>query len=874
MTISRRTLLKGIGATGLAAGNTRLVDSVLAEALTGVRPSFTNFRLASSSLIDDGELSGIRLRWNFPLFNQDGTFANCLPDRVIVHRDIRPISSVYIPKSPDVGLTPIALYPDYCWRSKLIVQVSSNPAVFEFRQNDGARTAVQAINFGYRGTPTVLKVLGANGKCLLIARVTDGAEVYFDAAEIIRFELGGAANVFLSNPRCLDILGGGELHIDNPIAELEVRRPLVESIGIDEGALRLNGLAGSSGTTTTLPTGQDFMDAADWKELIALGSEVAAPVCVGQPALDIIDGAEISKTDLFMVAAVSRWEMAPRLGFGFRDGKNRSRSKYDYVSGPELNLGFRKEVAFYQVRAVWDKAGRQVASNVASSRLDESFGISRPSELQYLARVSGKFDSDFIAISPVTTNVPSSSVDTPGIDRFAAQTLLRWSHFDHQRVSGILISEQVKSPNGNSVLKHEWIPHRGVFDEGFRGNARHNLQVDLDDTVTSEIRSFDGWDTVSPDMIAATPKVVLSYAPAAPKLACATHRASLDEVDGQVLIERLVTAPGFRPSCLPATPADGSAALDFAEWQPDALLQTIIQKNFQFRLELMESIKRPKRIETNIREYGRDGRGGFVRIADPVDFQDYVGGALDAENGRYHVRSFVSDRLYIGRFEASLSDGFDQDGTCQLTSAATNLDEMDEPLIGRCTLSQNHDADEFWQTVKVVAQIGADPIDFTFLAQPLTPRPVDLPDTVEYRLRLVGQRNTQMVIGEYSNFVTAQRLPMRPPKPRGLVVRQLGYDYYDRLLVCVQLMPQDVPGNYRIFFAPGQLDVPEAFIAAAEPATLIGQQSVGSSLTLFEALPIGRNFQTDRVMTIGVSRMNAAGTSSAPAIGVIIVPVE
>ena len=108
----------------------------------------------------------------------------------------------------------------------------------------------------------------------------------------------------------------------------------------------------------------------------------------------------------------------------------------------------------------------------------------------------------------------------------------------------------------------------------------------------------------------------------------------------------------------------------------------------------------------------------------------------------------------------------------------------------------------------------------------------------------------------------------------GLRVRQLGYDYYDRLLICCELNELDEIGMYAVQFAVGKFDNLASFATVAEQAALIGPQLVGPSLTLFDSLPIGKNFQTERVYTVGVSRVNKAGTFGPPATIAIRIPVE
>lgn len=873
MTVTRRTFLQGLGALGALSANANFVNSVAAQAISSIRPAFSGqFRLASSPVIDQADISGIRLRWNFPLFDADGIFARCLPDRVLLHRKVDAIGNYFVPNTPDVGVEPISVFPEYAWRIKLIVQISSSPYVFEFRdRGQGTQSTVEGLRFKYEGTAVAfLKVFGLSGNCIVVTQIQPGQTFYFDAAEIVRFEIATTGTVNLVDAACLDITMGNEFNFEGPIAQLEIRQPLAQGIPLEEGALRLNGLAGSGGTTTTLPFGQDFLTGADWAELIALANEISASACSGAPEMFDMNGSIVAKTDLFLAAAMSRWEMAPRLGFGFRDGINFSRSQFDLQLDAELDLTLRNEVAFYRLEAIWD-SGERLWSTVTSTRLDKTYSIGRPQSLQYLADVNGKVDSDYIAVEVNPANSMEATLPAEVVQ--IAQTTLNWQHVNLERTAGVLVEESYTGVGKKSEKSVEWLQHRGVFNAGFRGNVRRLLPVTFDDEVTAKIWSFDAWDRVSPDWIDVKPKVVLNYEPEAPRLACATHLASLEEADGKILLERLVTNSEFRPSCLSLVSMDGSAPLEFPDWMPDPLMLELVKSDFKFKLGIYESIARPKVATASISLYARDGLGSFVQLDQPIEIADFVGGFLDAANGRYYVRSFVGDRIYIGRHSKDLSIEFGE-ATCQLKSSAVNLDETDEPMIGACRLTQDYDQDEFWKLVDTVSDVDSIRIDYTFLLQALTPRPVEETDSVDYRMKIWGERNTDSITGGFSNVVSAQRLPRRPPAPMGLSVRLLGYDYYDRLLICCELDELDEVGMYAVQFAAGKFESVASFAKAAEQAVLIGPQLVGPSLTLFESLPIGRNFQTERIYTVGVSRVNRVGTFGPPATIAVKVPVE
>ncbi len=871
MTISRRSFVKGVGAVGAAFAGNGFIRQVAAQSLASVRPAFsTTFRLASSPLIRDDELPGIRLRWNFPLFNPDGTFANCLPDRVRVHRKTVPLSELFFIPSADAGLDPIAVYPSWGWTILNIVQVATNPNAFEFwRPGEATPTTTQGLTFVYDGDDAYLKVFSADGQCLLISQISRGQRFYFDSAEISRFELDASSGrIGLREARCLDLALGNEIRLDQPVAELEIRQALAEQITLKQSALRLHGKAGNGGVETTMPNGMPFLDSDEWKELVDLGAELSASNCTGLPTLSSVDGMQVAKTDLFLTAASSRWEMAARLGFGFRDGPDPSASHYDDVRDPLLDLEYRNEVVWYQLEAFWGSDVQH--SNIASTRLDRPFDISKPTFARYLASVNGRLDSDYISTSIATVNSAEGGIGA--VQEITATTTLEWQHASRERVSGVFTSETITSPNAGSHVQIEWLQHSGVLSEGFNGNVHRRVDVAIDDQVSAEIRSFDAWDRISRELIGAAPRLVLDYRPAPPKLACATYLASLDEADGKVLVERLVTMGDFRPSCLPSTPDENGQLQEFPEWEPDELMVALMNSGYHFRLELYEARERPIEVIATITNYARDRFGGFVQFNKPLNLPDFVGGTLNAQNGRYIVRSVAGDRLYIGRFQFDAASAI-ENATCRITASVLNVDETDEPLLGRCSIRQDVDAEEFWKAVGTIGDIGAQPISYTFLRQPSTPRPADEADSVEYRVRIVGERNTDRIVGEFSNIVAAPRTPRRPGRPKGIQVRQLGYDYYNRLLVCCELTPEDQEGTYALQFAPGRLS-PEELAAVGDAGMVFGAQPVAAKRSLFEALPVGRNFQTNRLYTIGVSRVNKAGTFGPPAIIVIDVPVE
>ncbi|MBB4438148.1 MULTISPECIES: twin-arginine translocation signal domain-containing protein [Rhizobium] len=872
MTYSRRSFIKGLGALGAAGFSGSFIKSVAAQSLASIRPSFSNaFRLASSPLIQSNALPGIRLRWNYPLFETDGTYARCMPDHVIVHRRSVPLAGQFVIPSTDVGTDQIAAYPDYGWNLMEIVQLSSSPHVFAFRQtHNGSLTTAQGLTFVYDGDEAMLKLFGAGGQCLLVSAIRAGQRFYFDSAEINRFELDAAGGrSALLEARCLDLKLGNEIRLDHPVAKLQIREPLASRLNLEEGALRLNGRAGQGGTDTTLPPGEAFLEPHEWDELVALASELASESCSGAPTLETVDDMRIASSDLFLTAVASRWEMAPRLGFGFRDGPDPSTSHYDEILDPFLDLGLRDEAVLYQLEAVWSSGG-SLRSNVASSRLDRAFDISKPQTVNYVATVNGKSDSDFISSSLITINSPISK--DAQTEEISSATTVKWAHVEKQRTSGIAVFETVTSGNNRVSTTVDWLQHRGVYSEGYTGSVYRPVNVGAGDNVEVKAWSFDGWDRISEDFIAVAPRVVLNYQPTAPELACATYLASLQEKDGKVLIERLVTSPDFRPSTLPAIPAEDGSISEFAEWQPDKMMKSLISQGYLFRLEVYEAKERPAERKATIKAFAIDRFGGFVQFVESINLTDFIGGFLVAQNGRYAIRTVVGDRLYIGRFQSDAAASLDE-ATCNITTGTLNVDETDEPLAGMCTLTQNYDAEEFWEPVGSVAEIGGNPIDYTFLRQPLTPRPVDEPDNVDYRVRLIGERNTERLVGRFSNVVSAQRMPSRPDAPRGVRVRQLGYDYYDRLLICCELSADDQPGLYALQFAAGVLSA-EVFSTIASSGTVFGSQEVGATRTLYEALPIGRNFQTGRRFTIGISRVNKAGTFGPAAVVAVDVPVE
>jgi len=873
MTINRREFLRAIGLAGVVGMQGGLVGTALAQAIRGVRPAFSGrFRLASSPMIGSENLDGIRLRWNYPLFGANGDFERCLPQKVLVHREVRKFdANLFLPGDPDVGLRPVGVYPRFLWEIKNLVQLSSAPAKFGIRDAQGAVTSTEALTFEYHGPEASLKIIGLDGQCLLIAPLRDGNLVYFDAGEIRSFEIDGfGAGAFqLIGAQCLDIDAGGDFRINGPIADITVRQALSDRLDLMEGARRVHAAAGSGGPTTTLPADQSFLDATEWLELVDLASEIAAEYCVGSPALETAaGGVKVARIDLFMLALLSRWEMAPRLGFGFRDGPDGTSSGYDKLLGPPLTNVVSDEIAYYQVEAIWDGGEVQI-SNVASTRLDRRFPLSKPTTAGYFAQRHSELQSDFIVISPRSSNAVETQLTR---DEFVGETTVRWTHPSGERAGGVLVTERLTHEDGKEVVLHEWVQHRGVYGGGFSGNVRRALPVDIGSTVLSGLRAFDSWDQLADEDYDIEPAVVVEYAPGAPKLACAAFLAEPSAPTGRIILERLVTAQGFRPSCLAVAGEEDTS--QYGEWKPDPLFRILISRGYHFRLQILESVRKPIMQESNIIDYGHDSFGAFVRLDPLPPLEEFVGGSLDAQNGRYFVRTFFSDRVYIGRFSDDLTSALPDKGSCLLGSGTYNVNEMEEPVSGRCQLTQNYDDESFWQEVFEDGDISDETLSPIFIFDSPLARPLSFPDTVDYRCRVIGKRNAEVLKGELSNIVSAQRTAVRPPAPKGFRVRQLGYDYYDRLLVGIELADNEPPGSFGVAVAPGEFADAAAFAAVSERASVIGPQLLGADRIVFEALNIRKNFQTDRVYSIGVSRVNEAGTFGPATIVPIRVSVE
>lgn len=395
-------------------------------------------------------------------------------------------------------------------------------------------------------------------------------------------------------------------------------------------------------------------------------------------------------------------------------------------------------------------------------------------------------------------------------DKFEASLTMRWQQFD-LRAIGVEMEEEISaSPAIGSPPQTEVFHHRSKRPEDppLQGETARVFDVSFHDVLLkARARATDAWDRVSaPTAWTALTSLPLRHEPPPPPLASARFTG------GTVRIVRQVGDP------------------DFPDWQPDVVVKKAGGKVFLYR-----QVANPRVADGTVTEpLHVEGSQYKTTVAGVAAMADFENGYIVAGRVKASIAKIMGGNVY---FEAPDEGG----GTVTLFSS------------GPARLQQNPTNGSLWSKVAEFPAVGL-PTELVFIDP--VPGPSEKADVLSYcsRISFLGR------LGPASNVVQAFRIPATPVVPPPFTVEVLGVDFYNRTMVKIRLTNPVTSGRYTVGWADGPYDTAQ-FGAQAVPGEYRAQE-VQKDRYLYDVLSLPIPANVNRVITIGIQRVNEGGGQS------------
>jgi hypothetical protein len=414
-------------------------------------------------------------------------------------------------------------------------------------------------------------------------------------------------------------------------------------------------------------------------------------------------------------------------------------------------------------------------------------------------------------IAPSIPSIVSPEVRLNAKGIFEATYSMTWNHFDPCAL-GVEIEEEISpSVSVNSSLIKDTFESRSHRPEEapMQGKIARSLNVPFHDVkIRSHIRATDGWDRISTysSWTPFTP-LELHHNPPAPPLESARYDA------GTVHIFRQIDN-----SLLP-------------DWSPDIIVEKALGKVYIYRKDLN---KNPRVVDVNV-SAPILVEGDLFRItASVTNPSDFIDGYLIAGD----IKTRIIDSSGSDFFFRIPDDG---GGSITLFSA------------GPAKLQQNPKRESLWIKVAELPVMDL-PREIVFTAP--IPEPTNEADVLSYYARL-SYLDKQ---GPTSNIVQAIRVPPTPIVPPPFTVELLGIDFYMRTMVKIIFTDHVSEGLFSVWWADGAFEI-DQFGSQAVPGEYRAQQ-VQNQQFLYDVLSLPIPNNANRVVTIGVQRVNTGGGQS------------
>jgi hypothetical protein len=267
------------------------------------------------------------------------------------------------------------------------------------------------------------------------------------------------------------------------------------------------------------------------------------------------------------------------------------------------------------------------------------------------------------------------------------------------------------------------------------------------------------------------------------------------------------------------------------DWSPDIIVEKALGKVYIYRKDLN---KNPRVVDVNV-SAPILVEGDLFRItASVTNPSDFIDGYLIAGD----IKTRIIDSSGSDFFFRIPDDG---GGSITLFSA------------GPAKLQQNPKRESLWIKVAELPVMDL-PREIVFTAP--IPEPTNEADVLSYYARL-SYLDKQ---GPTSNIVQAIRVPPTPIVPPPFTVELLGIDFYMRTMVKIIFTDHVSEGLFSVWWADGAFEI-DQFGSQAVPGEYRAQQ-VQNQQFLYDVLSLPIPNNANRVVTIGVQRVNTGGGQS------------
>ena len=763
---------------------------------------------------DGPAVAGNRLRWRYPA----SASAGGLPERLILLRAELSVERFQFFKPvPTVGSQPTAFAPEASWRKSTSSAVAKRPLTIEV-------DPCQAVHFAYDGPATRLSVEDAAGRAFGRFALASGSIFYLEAAEIarLRFGIDGETAPPVRDLRTLDLYGRDHDYPFREVAEISVRKPLLDGASLDD-------------VTSRLGTRPDAEVARAWGEKLVKGLSGFA----GLPP----EQRQALLAEMEALLGLSG-QLAVMAGSGFADGPATGTFNATDRIVNVLQVPSEHSLAYRLIDAGDDR----LTSNIAFVDSGLAAALEAPRD----------FSSNGFAVRPVLINDKAIDGRThtpetdPPTEAFVAEGQLTWVQ-QHRFDLGVELHQEVgPSPFlgvGLDESDDVALVPTGFADLDLVGESPLFFKVAFPDApVRMALRAYDGFDRLSlptPDL---RPELLLDHAPAPP-----------------VLTRCEYTPPGVRGSGrITLGRSDGN------RWPQDPALA----RYGDARLFVYRRLREPTEVAVQIASIARgdDEDTLLATLSEPVDAAQFRGGGLLTPTAAYVVVG-VEDRRVLRLLIAS---GLEPVADCTAPGMKPTSHvrlPVTLPTPGPATLTEPADGPGMWSDRTLWAEDQEPPVETSF-DEPL-PLPNGRADVLAYAARFEYRRPVPIYrrAGALSNLVFVQRQPRPPKKPPLFEAAVLGRDHYRRLVVEIRFATRgDGLFEAAINIVPATM-ADDIFSEAALPGVL-GRQRAFQGHALYEIFSSPPPDSRDLLVRIGVKGVDEAGQESIFEVSELLIEAE